>query len=534
MNDASRDQGSGKSGVDEILLEAASPNVYRLNAFRLLGAHVDTSAREISRQTDKVNMLKKFGKLTSHAVGALPLDPPPDPDAMRDAIQSLHDPECRIVDEFFWFWPRQLGQSRTDQAFEPLKRNDVEAAAEIWLEWEQSSDSNVSLHNLSVLYHCVALDWEQQAQFQPLTSEQREKTNTYWAQAFKRWSLLQQQEAFWSRLTDRVREMDDPRLTTGAARRMRQTLPVALLSINATLAVRAAEKERWEDAKCQVRLMSQSGLGQDVTDEALSRAVKPIRNRIKSLCQNAKRHAEAEQNHADREAQQLIDQAEPLLKIMDCVLPESSATREVARDEIAESVLTCQIQYGNRTKDWATCLKIIEQALPICAGQTLRARLEENIKIVKTNLEYGMCWFCKKKPNDDKAALEVKMFGDVNRVPTWQGTQIRWRHATIKVPRCSRCSSAHNTAANWLGVCGTLGLLIGLGGCIASASNDAPGPGFIVLLIGAGVGFGIGGAVGASQRPNDVKPQSAQNEFPGIKALLAQGWQFGEKPNTQQ
>ena len=113
------------------------------------------------------------------------------------------------------------------------------------------------------------------------------------------------------------------------------------------------------------------------------------------------------------------------------------------------------------------------------------------------------------------------MFGGVNRTPTWQGTQITWRHGTSKVPRCASCRAVH----------GKKGFAIGfaiLGGVI--------GTGILPLIgtaIGAGIGYAIGKQIDKARCPKGVKPESAKVEFPSVKELLRQGWQFGEKPNTQ-
>jgi hypothetical protein len=652
------------------LIEAAHPEVYRRNAFRLTGLSVEATPRDISRHTERLRMMQKFkAKVASRS--PLALSPPPDEHAVREAVHKLHDPEHRLIDEFFWFWPNQLGQSNPDKALAFLSGDDIDHAAKYWSQMEQSSETYVSMHNLAVLFHCLALDLEQEALSRQLKEQELKTLGEHWVHAFKRWKVLLDHEPFWSRLTARIRALQDPRLTTGLARRVRASLPLALLSINAALAVRYAEAGNTEAAKRQVEIIGlwegsgegqaipkaipkgeQEGRGamaepkktpalqaernaevirslthndpkvrkaaadrlgeerevraldallhvltQDVepgcrataawalgrlgnssaihvlsrtaledpdervrreataaldriatkcgplplrlvgpvAQKALRDACEPLRQRVKSICKNAESQTEKDPTHADKVGRDVITHTESLLVVLDALLPPGDATRDAAHDEVAVCVVHCQISYGNKTEDWKVSLELLELALSIAVGQTVRDRIQENINTVKGNLEHSTCWFCEQNPTEDKAALDVKMYGDVARVPTWNGVQIQWRHGTVKVPRCAKCKSAHGRLSTYMGVGSVLGGVLGLGGCIAIVLNDEDTwlGGLIVFGALTGIGVGIGAAINAARCPKGVKPESAKSEFPSVKRLLGQGWQFGEKPNVE-
>ena len=130
-----------------VLLGAASPDLFRLNAFRITGLAVDATASQINRQVEKLRLAEKFGAASQRPRRAFALDPPPDAEQLRAALQRLHDPEVRLVDEFFWFWPHELGNGNGDEALAvPWSRGMTNAcAAEIWSQIEaQHSVSNVS------------------------------------------------------------------------------------------------------------------------------------------------------------------------------------------------------------------------------------------------------------------------------------------------------------------------------------------------------------------------------------------------------
>lgn len=524
------------TGQSEILLEAARPDLFRVNAFRVTELPVDATARDLVKRQQIIEMASKTGLAVPPGPGrALPLPDSGGLDAVYEAMQRLRDPERRLVDEFFWFWPHQLGQSRRDEALLALAQGDIKAATNLWLRQEQSSEMNVSMHNLAVLSHATALDFEWLGTNQSLTDEQKKQRDLSWRQAFIRWKILLDYEGFWSRLTARIRDLDDPRLPTGTARRIRQSLPLALILINAQLAVRAVEAGAIEQARRHLRIIKESGFENTIIDEALRRAVEPIRERIKTFGKSAEEKATAEPVYGDDATRRLITQTKPLLMVLDTLLPDDHPTRVSMHDEVARRILACQILFANKTENWRVSVELLEVALPIAASASVRARLEENLQIVKRNLEfqqmYGTCFFCKKRSGEDNAAAEIKMVGNVNRIPLWNGTRITWQNLTVRVPRCRVCKTAHANATTLSGAIYTIGLLIGLGGCSVTmaAAKNAEWLGIIVfggLLVIAG----IIASMLEKKTLEGILPLSAQTQFPAVQDLIGQGWAIGEKP----
>ena len=485
--------------------------------------------------------MEKLGTTPAKGQGFLPLNAGREGHGFREAIQRLNDPERRLVDEFFWFWPHTLGQSKDDKALQALSQGDGKGAVAIWFDQEKTrSESNVSMHNLAVFSHATALDLEQLGR--SLTAEERKDLEYHWKQAFTRWRILLDYEGFWSRLTARIRDLDDPRLTTGTARRIKNDLPVALLFINASLAVRAAEREDAAEAARQVTLVAGSGFPESIVTEALHRAVKPVRDRIKLLCANAASESDADPVHADKVALRLIENSRMPLSVLNRVLPQDDATREAAHDEVALKVLSLQVAFGNKTENWKVSLDLLKQALSIAVGAMTRSRIEENEKVVAGNLEYQQtyetCWFCKTNPADEKSKIEMKMHGDVARTPNlYGGTRITWNHITIGVPRCRLCKKRHE----WRGG----GLIFAyLGGfiltCVITAEFNLGGAFLWIWAFAVLSGYKIGELIyvkakreplldSADQSVKTMRVGTRKN-FPPIRDRLKKGWKWGEKP----
>src|SRR4051794_17899360 len=205
-------------------LKAVGPDLYRVNAFRIAQLPASASPREINRQLDRIKMTAKLGGGTNPVSGPLPLQPPPDLEAMRAAVERLRDPEVRLVDEFFWFWPEQSGPEQNDPALTALGRGDLAAARRAWTEAVKSdAPGGVARHNLAVLAHLLALDLEHRAAAsrQPLDNYLSRLRDHSWADALGHWKELLGHEGFWERLRARIHELNEPQLTDEVAAQIR-------------------------------------------------------------------------------------------------------------------------------------------------------------------------------------------------------------------------------------------------------------------------------------------------------------------------
>jgi tetratricopeptide (TPR) repeat protein len=439
------------SGESDILLEIASPEIYRRNAFRVTGLSLDASTRDLDRASEKLRMLEKFGGGAPRSGGPLPLDPPPGADQLREAVQRLHDPEGRLVDELFWFWPEELGRSQLDAALAALGRGDLPAAERAWKDREREGTvASISTHNLAVLAHAQALDLELGGSDGNARTSERDRL---WREALRRWLVVLREQAFWERVEARVRELDDPRLTRGSVLRMRSTLPKALLAISAQLALAAAEHGDLDNARRHVEHMRSAGFDSALVDEALRSVLEPQISRLRMLAKRAEEEGDADPEHADEHARRLMEQAPPLLAVVDALLEPGHPARATIHDEVALHLLGCQITHGNKTGEWSKSIGVLLPALDIVEGDAARTRIDQNLTVVRGNEElravWGTCWFCKEERPAESAAINVNMFGEVERTPTFQGTRITWRKGTIGVPRCAKCEESHLTDFLW-------------------------------------------------------------------------------------
>lgn len=378
------------SATCKALLTAATPEMFRANAFRITGLPVDATTREITKHADKLKMMEELGQGKSAHTGAFALTPPPSVDQIRDAIQGLRDPERRILDEFFWFWPEEFGSSAHDPAIQALAGGDRETALEIWTLKETSPTAGLTaMHNVAVLWQLVALEWEEYAGQEQVDDERRRKIEGYWRNAFKRWDLLAVDDLLWERVSARVKQIDDPRLTTGFVRKMRATLPHALDKINAELAVRYAESGRMNLAQVHVQFMRETNQGLDNIDRTAELVLTPTTTRLKQQIDRAQQRATYNPAEAAEAARELLLHAPASLILFELFYGKESEVRNELSDEVAALCNRLQFSYHKATGDDKGCLDLLKMALPFGTSSELRQQIEKNIGTLNSNIAYA-------------------------------------------------------------------------------------------------------------------------------------------------
>jgi len=324
---------------------------------------------------------------------------------------------------------------------------------------------------------------------------------------------------------ERIRELDDPRLTTDTAHRIREGLPEALLSINAMLAVEASETDDPEDMAFHLTTIRESGFADAVAQEAIQRAVVPMRDRLKAMCLHSVEEISNASECGNKLASGLVNDTAPLLKNLDLLLAKGDSTRESVHDEVALQVRSCLIAFGNETGDWRAVSQIAKKSLSIAESPFLRRKIQDDLETLSVNVEYATCWFCGEDYAAADCAVTVMMHGNVARERTFFQTQVRWQYLPVTVPRCAECKSAHKRSKAWKtgGTIAAFVLAILIG--IASSS-------FWIGVVVLGIIIAVAHGLAAITLPKGVEPESYRNKFRAVEEMLSRGWKVGERPSN--
>jgi hypothetical protein len=382
----SDDSISGKKTRDCLpLLQASHVNLYRENTFRITGLPVDATAKQVAKRASELKVLEELGFGGAGSSTAFSLEPSPSVDQIREAMQRLKDPEHRLIDEFFWFWPCVFGSSTDDPAIQALLTGDAGKAQEIWTQWESDPQLEyVAWHNIAVMFHLIALDWTHH-QFANEVEEDRErKIRLYWKESFSRWEKLVADDRIWDVLKSRIRSLDDARLTTGFARRVRDTLPQALDKINAEVALQFAEQGRMEWAKFHTDFMKETHKGLHDTEKTSDAVLAPSRNRITQQIKAAKDETNSDAGVGVSAAKKLQDLGNALKPLFELFYNDQSHRYTDLFDELAMAIVDCLVSYRKMTGYNPTFVLALKDTLIFATSKDVVERINKNI-------QFGQC-----------------------------------------------------------------------------------------------------------------------------------------------
>jgi hypothetical protein len=358
------------------LMEVAHPKLYRDNGFRIAGLHVDATPRELSKHADKLKVMDQIGYGHAANTAAFPLEPLPTLDQIRKSMQQLKDPEKRLIDEFFWFWPETFGESSKDQALQALARGDGAGAYDIWTERKGVSSSRaVAYHNLAVLMHMLALDWTRSYIDSTPDEEAAKRIKDYWRKANRYWKRTNDNDFIWDVVKERIRTLDDERLTTGFGRRMREVLAEALCSINTQLAFTYAEQNKIDDAKRHLVYIQDFGLTRKQQEKLLDAVFAPYRKR---LLQSGEAIDSEKDNVRKLElSSSLATQARAIFPLFEFFYGATSNQRIDLFDQIILSCVNATSSFTSENNVNQACLGLLKWCLDYAFGEELRARIYE-------------------------------------------------------------------------------------------------------------------------------------------------------------
>jgi hypothetical protein len=358
------------------LLEAASIDLYKRNGFRITGLASDATAKQVSKRGDKLKLMEELGQGVGANTNAFALNPPPSVDDIREALQRLKDPESRLIDEFFWFWPEESSES--DEAIQAYLTGDGEKAFDFWHGRRgTSAPGMVAYHNLAVINHMMAIEWTTQYLDASPDAATQERISAYWSTAIRYWRRVGQNDSAWDALKERIRILDDPRLTTGLARRMRAVLPEAVASINATFALKLAERGQASATETQIKYVRDIGLDDHLREEMFLRLLKPTCERFSTQV-NEVGKTEQEPKKRFASAQAVLAQVPVVSHLLETFFGLSHHRTELL-DEAIVACANAATAYQKVTGDMEGFLAAAKQSLPYATSTETRERVQTNI-----------------------------------------------------------------------------------------------------------------------------------------------------------
>lgn len=236
--------GSEASATVERVRELAGPELYRRNAFRVIGMATDASRRTVGRRRQQVTVAAQAG-VDVGAAGELPVPGGVRPEELRTAFDVLDHPQRRIVDEFFWLWGQTGGSC---PCADKLHRE----------------------HDTAVLAHARALDAEL-CGARGTEDSAGTVRDRHWQTAARQWAKLLRRPDLWTHLSHRVGTLADLRLNESVVTVLEAEVRRALVGSVAGLAARSEHPARLADVCGQW-----AWAGRHLMAESLEEQLRPL------------------------------------------------------------------------------------------------------------------------------------------------------------------------------------------------------------------------------------------------------------------
>lgn len=362
--------------------DTLTADLCRRNAFRLSGLPVDATARQMRRRGDEVQAAVRLGLPVQTAVQILPLDPPPDAEAVRTAILRLRDPVQRLTEELFWFWPTPTPTPAPTPAPAPETEDQARTT------WQAiakdpactTEERVVAKHNLGVLELALALE---------------ELTVRGWRATYDAWAEVLAGDGFEAWLVRRVKALDDPRLPVTMAARLAREVPVALLGLHGRMVLQELQSETiYADAEIHLDLMRSASPDPEVLERAVNGVVRPMVARIRSRCEQARLPADDPVVLKAR-ADDLVDCLDDEYEYLEMLVGDDAAVVTGLGDELAGLLRTTAVKIANhllanespgRGLQGKAVVDYLEVALTISPAEQLLDRIDEDLTIIIDNV----------------------------------------------------------------------------------------------------------------------------------------------------
>ena len=438
------------SNGDSILSQLCNENVYRINAFHILGLQTNASSKAVRRRKEDFDSANELGCQSWKQEFPYWLSKVEVPSYQQvcDAFAFIEDPASRLVSEFFWVWTID----EEDVAIVDFMAGRRKKAMDSWFVSSQLYGRRraVAQHNLAVVYHALAIEGELLAISAGVDVKTKFEIQEYWRKSFAYWEELADDDDFWDLYEKRMREFDDPRLTGGFVRRIRQEFPIAFDDINARIALLYAEKGDETNARRHVNYMKKTMSGADDVEQSFDKLFEPLEKQIARVVAGCR--ARVNKNAEDGAAcvEEVLKSSTDIVRASNFLLDPADVRRQRILSEIFESCNSFLVAFGNKTKKWDVCVEMNKRLMPLACTQDLQDRVSENQKIIQENLdrqiEESICAGCGKKDGQKRSfggivrvvKQRVKMYGDIRRNYESFGG-VSYSTLELDVPCCDKC-----------------------------------------------------------------------------------------------
>ena len=340
------------------------------NSFRILGLPVTASKRDIFGRVEEIDTFTAIGQFPEYDSDIRILgDVARDKEATNYAQRALDTKTSKLADVVAWFW----AFSELDKlALRAINQGDVDKARTVWSASSQQLDT-YHRKNLATLESILIIT-------DPLNEGEHLKSSIkYWGEFIKSGDLL-----------NYISKCDKELIENGNNAEVVSSLNqyfnhLATPIFNKLIANNDLDKIR------RIHETLKGSLPQSVITDVREKYSTKIASIIDNLC-SAYVNINVGDDY-DKLFKETINFCEVIKTPFELLkLTNDYFIIESYGDKIGSLMLDSAIDYGNKTKQWTNSLKLCEISRSFIVGTALKERCENNLNIVKKNVEGEKIW----------------------------------------------------------------------------------------------------------------------------------------------
>ncbi len=157
-------------------------NLFRDNAYNVLGLDISVAQKEINKRSKEIVNLLRIDEESTYEIDISVAKPKRTESTVKEAVQKLSSPTKKIQEYFFWF---DIESDTDEKALKLLQSGSIDEAIQLWEKdsGKETATGFVAKKNLAILFSVLLVDKGQKK---------------YLTQSISCWKDLVMSEKFWS------------------------------------------------------------------------------------------------------------------------------------------------------------------------------------------------------------------------------------------------------------------------------------------------------------------------------------------------
>ena len=393
-----------KNDFFQELRPLAVPRIYRQNPFQVFRLPISAEIQEFNKQKKKFEfIIENEENLPQPDKPIIYLSTSLNKESLDAAFILIQDPRLRVVQEFFWVWPEQ----NVDLPSKQIGKEALRQQVKFWNKQYKEVQDGLSLHNLTILYHALALEEELDIIEGVNITPDYESIEKLWNKCYRNYYRLYDNEVFWEIFANKIEAKNEPALSSHFVEDIKENLFQFLYLIHSRLAIEYITKDQGIQAERQFNIIKFIKLDEREKEETIFEEVDIYSKRINANCNEIENRIDEDPIHADLLIKNLLENTGKELFILNSSLSISSLRLIQIHDAILRVCIKGIEKFYNETENIVKIRELLSKLDNIAINQNQKNKIIEFSNQINKYQNSGNFWHAPDYFNQPPEVLSI-------------------------------------------------------------------------------------------------------------------------------